>query len=275
MKSVIICVVFIYPCGLIHCAPTKPEVNQEKLVESLTALGSHNKKLEDKHDEDKTRKKRSDPSGQMSDEDDLSSASLVLARYIMETGDMDGVMQFLQTMVRIGKLTEKEGMNYVNAVLETLQKLRLSETDITIDPNIGDNSINIGSLDSYPPHAIETNKEHLKVTAVSADKEKEKTLSQLELEEEALKKSKQEIEEKLKNLENRKHEEEDMTKKKEFIARLINDVEEGQKDNEVIIKINTILEEEKQSNQISNSLYLHVKEALVETAVENISKLSD
>ena len=52
-------------------------------------------------------------------------------------------------------------------------------------------------------------------------------MSQLELEEEALKKSKQEIEEKLKNLENRKHEEEDMTKKKEFIARLINDVEEG------------------------------------------------
>ena len=35
------------------------QVNQEKLVESLTALGSHNKKLEDKHDEDKTRKKRS------------------------------------------------------------------------------------------------------------------------------------------------------------------------------------------------------------------------
>ena len=50
------------------------------------------------------------------------------------------------------QLSEKEGMNYVNVVLDTLQKLRLSEADTeAVDNNTSDNSINIG-LDTYPPY---------------------------------------------------------------------------------------------------------------------------
>ena len=39
-------------------------------------------------------------------EDDLSSggAASHLAKYILDTGDMDGVMEFLQHMVRAGKV---------------------------------------------------------------------------------------------------------------------------------------------------------------------------
>ena len=38
-------------------------------------------------------------------DDDISGAAVILAKYIMDTGDMDGVMEFLQTMVRAGKVS--------------------------------------------------------------------------------------------------------------------------------------------------------------------------
>ena len=44
-------------------------------------------------------------------EDDLSSggAASHLAKYILDTGDMDGVMEFLQHMVRAGKVGDVFG----------------------------------------------------------------------------------------------------------------------------------------------------------------------
>ena len=69
---------------------------------------------------------------------------------------------------------------------------------------------------------------------------------------------------------------------------------EGEKDNETILKINSILEDQKKENKISKNLYLHVKgmfrifphrkhlrldlhisEALIDSAMENISKLTE
>ena len=38
-------------------------------------------------------------------EDDISGAALILAKYILDTGDIDGVMEFLQGMVRAGKVS--------------------------------------------------------------------------------------------------------------------------------------------------------------------------
>ena len=38
-------------------------------------------------------------------EDDISGAAFILAKYILDTGDIDGVMEFLQGMVRAGKVS--------------------------------------------------------------------------------------------------------------------------------------------------------------------------
>merc|ERR1712227_125485 len=98
---------------------------------------------------------------------------------------------------------------------------------------------------------------------------------QIKTEEESLKKNKEELEARMRDLEERRREEEEFMKRKNMITRLVNNIEEGEQDNETILKINTILEEQKRANLISKSLYLHVKEALIDTAVENISRLSD
>merc|ERR1719471_20775 len=103
----------------------------------------------------------------------------------------------------------------------------------------------------------------------------EANIKQIKTEEESLKKNKEELEARMRDLEERRREEEEFMKRKDMITRLVNNIEEGEQDNETILKINTILEEQKRANLISKSLYLHVKEALIDTAVENISKLSD
>ena len=46
--------------------------------------------------------------------------------------------------------------------------------------------------------------------------------------------------------------------KQQIILEYLN-CDEGEQDNETILKINTILEEQKRANLISKSLYLHVK----------------
>ena len=38
--------------------------------------------------------------------DDITEATLILARYILETGDVDGVMEFLQSMVQEDKVVK-------------------------------------------------------------------------------------------------------------------------------------------------------------------------
>ena len=48
----------------------------------------------------------------------------MLSQYIKDTGDLDGVMEFLRTMVSSGKLSESDGMSYITRVLGNLQTLK-------------------------------------------------------------------------------------------------------------------------------------------------------
>merc|ERR1712110_30066 len=105
----------------IQAAPASDKNSKEQLTETLTALKSKSQA----RDSDATRSKRSEPAPDASSsDDDISGAAFILAKYILDTGDIDGVMEFLQGMVRAGKITDKEGMSYVSVVLETLKRLK-------------------------------------------------------------------------------------------------------------------------------------------------------
>ena len=71
----------------------------------------------------------------MDNNEATSGAAIVLARYIQDTGDLDGVMDFLRTMVSSGKMTEVDGMSYIAEVLSSLQTLKLSHTHQEVDPD--------------------------------------------------------------------------------------------------------------------------------------------
>ena len=45
-----------------------------------------------------------EPKNENINNDDITEATLILARYILETGDVDGVMEFLQSMVQEDKV---------------------------------------------------------------------------------------------------------------------------------------------------------------------------
>merc|ERR1711874_519170 len=133
----------------------------------------------------------------------------------------------------------------------------------------------------YRHHEVEpaqTLRHHIQ--AENEAREEEETTSytekmeKIKQQQEDLNKSKQEIELKIKNLEQQKSEEQDLIKKKQLVNNLMKEVEEGEKDNETILMINKILEEEKNKDKISKHLYRHVKGALIQTAVENISKMT-
>lgn len=230
-----------------------PAKGSEELTNSLIALKSN------PTEKPAARQKRSEPDT----DDDISGAALVLAKYVETTGDLDGVMDFLRNMVSSGKLSEEDGMSYIAQVLTTLQTLKASYNHQEVDPG------------QKLRHSIQVENE-----VRDADQDfKRRTLHQekidkINLEEEDLNKSKREIEEKIKNLEHEKSEEQNFLKKKQLISKLMKQVEEGEKDNETILTINKLLEEQKNGNKISKHLYMHVKEALIETAVENVSRLT-
>merc|ERR1711875_63843 len=99
-------------------------------------------------------------------------------------------------------------------------------------------------------------------------------ITQLELEKKSLTQTKEEIEKKIIALQNQKSKEEEEFKKKQKLTQLAKEVEEGEKDNETILRINDFLEEQKKLSKISKNLYMHVKEALIETTVDNLSKIT-
>ena len=47
-----------------------------------------------------------EPKNENINNDDITEATLILARYILETGDVDGVMEFLQSMVQEDKVVK-------------------------------------------------------------------------------------------------------------------------------------------------------------------------
>jgi len=238
-------------------AALKDSKNEEKLTNSLIALKSN------PPDESAERPKRSESSKLNESNDDISGAAMVLARYIETTGDLDGVVDFLRSMVSSGKLPEEDGMSYIAEVLSSLQTLKASYNHQEMDPAQAlRHFIQVGNeMRDAPRDAIK-------------DEQHQDKISKINLEEENLNKSKQDIERKIKNLEQEKYEEEDLLKKKQLINNLMKQVEEGEKDNETILTINKLLEEQKNENKISKHLYTHVKEALIQTAVENVSRLT-
>lgn len=217
-------------------APPPPldKNTKEQLTESLTALKFKNKAPT----EIPAKMKRSGLG-----EDDLSSggAASHLAKYILDTGDMDGVMEFLQHMVRAGKMSDKEGITYVNSLVDHLQT----------------------KLKEAPSPTKE---------AEGRRGQHEELLRSISREQETLARSKQAIEDRIKDLETKKTKEEEIVKGQQLATFA---EEEGENDNETILNINQIIEDQRSKNLISKTLYLHVKEALIETAVENLAALAE
>ena len=67
-------------------------------------------------------------------EEDISGVSLVLSQYIKDTGDLDGVMDFLRTMVSSGKLSESDGLSYISRVLSNLQASKSPYSHRQVEP---------------------------------------------------------------------------------------------------------------------------------------------
>ena len=67
-------------------------------------------------------------------EDDISGVSLVLSQYIKDTGDLDGVMDFLRTMVSSGKLSESDGLTYIARVINNLQGIKSPYSHHEVEP---------------------------------------------------------------------------------------------------------------------------------------------
>jgi len=191
------------------------------------------------------------------DADQVASAAAVLAKYIKDTGDQEGVVEFLQFMVKSGKLSPKEVIVYVNKVMENLQEVEELEES--------QNHREVDDLQKNR-HAVQAKNERKQLEEIHNNK-----INKLDLEKKSLTQTKEEIEKKIVELQNQKSKEEEEFKKRQILAK---EVEEGEKDNETILKINDFLEEQKKLAKISKNLYMHVKEALIETTVDNLSKIT-
>jgi len=261
--------------AITSCAPNG-SASKESLTSSLVALKTkpNDLKIEEgasaevnsEEIKSTTRQKRSggDNFGTVSldvdhnDDDQVEAAAAVLAKYIEDTGDQEGVVEFLQFMVKSGKLTPKEVIMYVNKVMEKLKK----------------------SEESFDPHHSSEDLQSQRHT-IQAENEKQfieehhdNKINKIEMEKKALTQSKEEIEEKLRKLQKQREEVEEEMKKKQKLTEIAKEVAEGENDNETILKINNFLEEQKNLNKISKSLYMHVKEALIETTVDNLAKIT-
>lgn len=270
MKLVLTCLAAI--ATITNCAPENlvTKASKEILTNSLVALKA--KPSEEKAsiaDEavevNAARQKRSGMSpfgGQFgsidhTDTDQVDSAAAVLAKYIEDTGDQEGVVEFLQFMVKSGKLSPKEVIVYVNKVMENLKKTEGSH-----------NHHEVNDLQKQR-HVIQAENEKKELEEMHSNK-----VNEIEMEKKSLTHTKEEIEKKILALQKQKSEEEDEFKKKQKLTLLAKEVEEGEKDNETILKINDFLEEQKKESKISKNLYMHVKEALIETTVDNLSKIT-
>merc|ERR1712215_550632 len=264
MKPSLACLACLAAClTLGTCAPQNMDskVSKEILTNSLVALKSKPNQekvtVADEKDEEggvNTRHKRSGSvpfvgqfnSVDHSYADQVDSAAVVLAKYIEDTGDQEGVGEFLQFMVKSGRLSPKEVIVYVNKVMENLKQSEGSH----IHHGIGDLA--------KQRHAEQEDTEKKVLEEMHTNK-----LNQFELEKKTLTKTKEEIEKKIMALQKQKKEEEEEFKKKQKMSILAKEVEEGEKDNETILKINDFLEEQKKLSKISKNLYMHVKEALI------------
>ena len=130
-----------------------------------------------------------------------------------------------------GQLSDREGMRYVSEVLLHLQKIK-TETEEGKDSLLDE--IDLGQdFGSLNHHEVDLGQKlrHLEQSENEAldflHEEHSHNINKIQSEEETLHKSKEEIEERLKVLEDKKQQEEARMKKKNWIERLMDDVEEG------------------------------------------------
>ena len=58
----------------------------------------------------------------------------MLSQYIKDTGDLDGVMDFLRTMVSSGKLSEADGLSYIARVINNLETIKTPYNHHEVEP---------------------------------------------------------------------------------------------------------------------------------------------
>merc|ERR1711892_1018846 len=138
-----------------------------------------------------------------SDAGQVDSAAAVLAKYIEDTGDQEGVVEFLQFMVKSGKLSPKEVIVYVNKVMEKLKKAEGSHNHHEVDDL------------QKQRHAVQAENERKELEETHTNK-----LSQFEMERKSLAKTKDDIEKKILALQKEKNEEEEEFKKKQKLSLL-------------------------------------------------------
>lgn len=129
-------------------------------------------------------------------------------------------------------MSDREGMRYVREVLLHLQKIK-SEAGGEDKESLLD-GVELGQgLGSYTHHEVDAGQKlrHLEQSENEAldllEEEHSRNINKIHDEEETLHKSKEEIEDRLRVLEDKKQEEEAFMKKKNWISRLMDDVEEG------------------------------------------------
>jgi len=147
-----------------------------------------------------------------------------LAGYVLETGDQASVVQLLEMLLKEGKISEEEALDYVETIKSYLEEAKKAS----------DHSEN----------------EEEKIREI---------LLERKLEEQAM-------EEKM---------EEEEAAKAAFVRSLINAEQAENNENESILKINKFLESSLKQGKMSRGLYKHLKEALIESVVEDTNPNMD
>merc|ERR1712025_1497053 len=137
----------------------------------------------------------------------VTAAAAVLAKYIRDTGDQEGVVEFLQFMVKSGKLSPKEVIVYVNKVMENLRSEEEQHND-------GGDEV------QKQRHTVQADNERKQLEDLHNNK-----ITQLELEKKSLTQTKEENEKKIIALQNQKSKEEEEFKKKQKLSQLAKEVE--------------------------------------------------
>ena len=112
----------------------------------------------------------------------------MLSQYIKDTGDLDGVMEFLRTMVSSGKLSQSDRMSYIAGVLNNLHTLKSTYSHHEVDPA------------QKLRHHIQEEQEENEAWEENETYRSVEKIKKIKQEQENLNKSKQEIDQKIKVL---------------------------------------------------------------------------
>jgi len=145
-----------------------------------------------------------------------------LAGYVLETGDEASVVEFLEKLLKAGKISEEEALAFVETIKTYIEEAGKASEDEKIREILLERKI---------------------------EEEKEAALEQRMEEEEAAKAS--------------------------FFQSMVKNAHTKTDENESILKMNRFLEAALKEGKISESLYNHLKGALVESAMEGLGEEAD